>query len=932
MDELSRGEALFESGDLDGAERCFRAALAANPKDARALSNLAVVAFQAGRLGEAVEALERALEHEPEHRPSLANYVDACIAHGDPRRALPALGRLLRAHPHDPELVQLLLQVAGAREHRLRIVFASDDPTVHALAAELASVFEVRPAGEDAADAVWIEADETGAEISRRLPRGPKLVCHVRDGEGIAERLRRIRWERVDQVIAGSSRLARLVAPHPAFVVPDGVDLERFAFVERGPGRRLACVGPEREPALLLHAFGALLRRDPGYELHVAGDDGRMRDALEQLGEPLGLAGRVHIDGRVEDLAPWLADKQLIVASAPIRVFEGMARGLKPVVQATAGTDELFPRRYTWRTIPEFVDRVTASDDRPAEYRDFVARHCSWATRLAALLLILDADDRLTPLSFATPPEPDPGPAATPRPWSFPKAVFDPSPRARIPALFAEAVRQIEAGRPDLARVTLERVARMTGYRSDTVLQRLAELYAKGDDIPALKEMWKRVAVAMLEDDRIDDFLRIAYVSIYAEQLYSKAANYRHATVDWDLHAFVRMAGQRTALAGWVREHRTARAFVPRPGKIRVGFVLEGLSAVQAPSRSYMPLIEHFDRDRYEVFVYSRWSHQEPVAQKESYDQTARRYRELGCAVRHPDRPLSPLAQVDFLARRIVEDRIDALVYQSVYFVPQYDLLASLRPAPFQAAVEHQQSEFHGAIDLVFTVPKLYLEARCRVAPFAMASARPTVAAAVPRASVGLPDDAVVLVSANRGVRYQQPSFWQEVARLLERHPAAWFLAIGLDAVGDLLPAAAPCRGRIVTPGFRSDVMELLSLADVYVDLFPSGGGLSIVEGMQAGLPCVCFDDDMAQPYSLLDVQVGTQFTGDPDLIVPPGDHRRWHAIMDRLVTDAGWRREKGRAMRERARAFVPATQARQFFDHLEDAFAATCPCDQEAT
>ncbi|MBU0552855.1 glycosyltransferase, partial [Myxococcota bacterium] len=526
------------------------------------------------------------------------------------------------------------------------------------------------------------------------------------------------------------------------------------------------------------------------------------------------------------------------------------------------------------------------------------------------------------PAQGARPPRPRPPIPPLDRPpkrgsgWVLPEAAFDPEVQPRLQALFDESTRQIDAGRADLAEITLERCAKLSRYGADPVINRLAQLYKAREDIPALMALWKRVAVALLEQDRVDDFLRIIYISIYSEQMFSATPNYLYSEIDWDIHTYMRLLAGRLTLTPWVKANRVSAPLAGR--RLRIGFVLEGLSRRQAPTRSYLPIAAVHDPARHHLFFYSRWSHEAPVAKKEDYDKTKAELEGRGCVVRHPAKPLSPSGEVDFLARQIVADQIDALVFQTIYFVPQHNLLANLRCAPFQAAVEHQQAEYHQAIDLVFTPSKLYLEATCSASPPLTTINKKPSEAKLRRSEFKIPPDALVLVSVNRGVRYAQPEFWREVGHLMLRHPHVYLLLVGLEAVGDALPLDHPARPRVITPGFRRDVMELLAISDIYVDLFPSGGGSSILEAMAEGLPSVAFYQDFARRYWLPEETVASIFVGDPDLLLQPEDYEGWQALMDRLILEPGWRAEKAASMRARIKLYEPPTLQARFFDVIE--------------
>ena len=293
---------------------------------------------------------------------------------------------------------------------------------------------------------------------------------------------------------------------------------------------------------------------------------------------------------------------------------------------------------------------------------------------------------------------------------------------------------------------------------------------------------------------------------------------------------------------------------------------------------------------------------------------------------------LNPIEQVAFLTKQIVSDAIDILVFQTTYFVPPYNFISCLHPALFQAALEHQQPEYSHEMDLVFTTRKQVLECNCQTAPWPILSTRKPMADRSDPSTLGIPDSAVILISVNRDSRYRQEDFWVQMQQGLQRHPQIYFVAVGLSDLGDMLPVESSVRRQVITPGFRSDIMELLAMADIYVDLFPSGGGSSIIEAMQAGLPILCFDQDFSTLYSVRDVSLAPTFVAEEDLIVPYGDMTGWQQTIDRLINDENRRSEIGKAMAKAAARYEPKRVTAEFFNNLETAFRQKQMTDAEQT
>jgi L-malate glycosyltransferase len=169
---------------------------------------------------------------------------------------------------------------------------------------------------------------------------------------------RRGYWGRANRVIAISNAVADILAS-------DGISRERITVVYSGIAldetRQTARLGvreqlglpaetpiaanvaalvPHKDHATLVEAAKRLARRIP--ELHwVVAGEGPLHAALERQIDALGLRGRVHLIGHIEEPRRLIADSNLFVMSSKeeglgTSVLEAMALGI-PIASTTAG-------------------------------------------------------------------------------------------------------------------------------------------------------------------------------------------------------------------------------------------------------------------------------------------------------------------------------------------------------------------------------------------------------------------------------------------------------------------------------------------------------------------------------------------------------------------------------------------------------------------
>jgi len=170
--------------------------------------------------------------------------------------------------------------------------------------------------------------------------------------------IRRV-WRRAQAIVANSQGLRRLAAAfdaaRPIAVIPNGVDLEKFAVDERlwEPARMLFVgrVVYQKGLDLLLEALSGL--KEIPWELVVVGD-GAQREPLQARARDLGLGDRIRFAGwlRGDDLHRAYREANLFVFPSrhegmPKAVLEAMAARLPVVASRIAGNEELVAAEQT---------------------------------------------------------------------------------------------------------------------------------------------------------------------------------------------------------------------------------------------------------------------------------------------------------------------------------------------------------------------------------------------------------------------------------------------------------------------------------------------------------------------------------------------------------------------------------------------------------
>jgi len=170
------------------------------------------------------------------------------------------------------------------------------------------------------------------------------------------------------------------------------------------------------------------------------------------------------------------------------------------------------------------------------------------------------------------------------------------------------------------------------------------------------------------------------------------------------------------------------------------------------------------------------------------------------------------------------------------------------------------------------------------------------------RASLGIPDGAFVVGLIGRQVREKGiAEFLQAARRVAMVNPDIWFLVVGERLVSDhadgvmaeLSAARNELGERLVVPGLRDDVPEMLCAMDVFcLPSWREGMPRTIIEAMMMARPVIATNIRGSRE------EVVDEVTG---LLVPVRSPEALATAMQRLAQDPAWGAALGMAGRERA-------------------------------
>jgi hypothetical protein len=480
-----------------------------------------------------------------------------------------------------------------------------------------------------------------------------------------------------------------------------------------------------------------------------------------------------------------------------------------------------------------------------------------------------------------------------------------PDERERCYRLLAQAY--FESGRPENlspARSFVQRAWLVGGCRTD-LLPLYIKIHSALDDIPAIRDAFKRLGIAAAA--RGDVATAISYFDRwqYAYMEFKRLDKFEY---DFDvLDAMHRLA----------KPHRLrpkTRSNLLNSGKIRVAYLVKGITETGSVLIKVTLLFARYhDRSRFEPMFFVPESERDVLA-SEAGPEHLRRFEEHGYKVMMARSGGGFAEQLRDVARAIYDKRADVLVTCGALAQFQHYYITSLRPAPIVLGMVQGPPPQFAPPDLDGGLawskhPLLDTPLSCVWTPLANDLPDPDNITPYERRELDIPDDARVVASAGRYVKFQEPRFWQAIVELLSAFPQVYYLVMGPEEsqIPFLSEVLTPeSRARIRFMGWRGDsYLKALSLAEILIDTFPSGGGGALLDALALGIPSVAFENDYTKLYDQTDWSLADELIDIPELLIPRWDFERLKRSVARLLEDDTYRRD----IAQRQQAYVLETR-----------------------
>ncbi len=254
-------------------------------------------------------------------------------------------------------------------------------------------------------DISWFEWCDNLLATALTLPKVCRIICRLHSYEAFEPIIQQLDWTKVDDLVFVAPHIRDIVRGRVAklpqtTIIYNGVDLNKYQFVDKEKGFNIAYVGylnNKKNIPLLLQCIKALIDIDNRYLLHIAGEWQEYRQELywNHMVKELDLSRNIVFHGWITDVNKWLEDKHFTVSTSLLESFcygisDAMATGCKPIIHNFVGAKELYGTKYLFNTPQEFTEKIIIGEYNPIEYHEFIEKNYNLEQQLHSIEKLLE--------------------------------------------------------------------------------------------------------------------------------------------------------------------------------------------------------------------------------------------------------------------------------------------------------------------------------------------------------------------------------------------------------------------------------------------------------------------------------------------------------------------------------------------------------------
>lgn len=452
----------------------------------------------------------------------------------------------------------------------------------------------------------------------------------------------------------------------------------------------------------------------------------------------------------------------------------------------------------------------------------------------------------------------------------------------------------------------IERAFFLSEY-SQAIIPLFEKIQLALGNIDAVKHAFKRAGMVAAYQNKIEDAVSLLNCWQYSHMTYSNQDQYEY---DWDVEKALR------TIADSLRPPAPTRQAANSNPKIRLGYLVKDITVKGSNLiRINHALTSAHNKNQFDVHIFCLETDRE-IFYSEAATAEIERFLQTQCTVHSvPHEEASSLANRLTAAANIIQNNnIDILITSALMADLTHYILAAMKPAKkIVSLLQGPPEQFTSSI-VDWTIswsphPAIEAPTDCSLIDLKMNFDIDKPQKPYQREDYNLKTEDCVLFCAGRTPKFQDCEYWQTMKMLLEDNQEAVYMIAGatIDQVPEIVKTfPQEVLARIHFLGWRKDIKSLLTLADIVLDTYPSGGGLILLEAMAQGLPVIAHKNNYMRPFSQIDWSPAEDIVDIPYLLIERGDQKQFLERASELIRNRNLAKQYGERCRNTVSTYSP--------------------------
>lgn len=453
------------------------------------------------------------------------------------------------------------------------------------------------------------------------------------------------------------------------------------------------------------------------------------------------------------------------------------------------------------------------------------------------------------------------------------------------------------AGQYIQAKIFVERAWILSKF-SEGILELLTKLCHLTNDIDTLREAYKRRGIRLAREGKLEQALKS-----FNQWQYAYATHYHQDKYAYDFDIMDMVDEMAKPIRLPTVPHISAAG-----AKVRIAYLVFGMTHLNSVLvKINLMFAKYHNKSLFDITFFVPESLSQLQHNPRQLRDIVHQFRKYGCMVVFAPNEVQGIERLVSCAKQIAKFNPDILITSAALADFEHYFIAALRPAPLVVGLLQGPPQQFVSPNLDWAIS--WSQHPLIDSPVGTSLVRIGITLPPPpknkmdRAFFNIPPNAVILMSAGRHFKFQDPGFWQNIIALLHSNSTSYYIAVGVER--DQVPCLnsmdiSVVTDRIVFLGWRTDCIDILTLADVLIDTYPSGGGHVLIDAMALGIPFVSFENNYLKQYDQTDWSVADEFVDIPELILPRGNFGCFYNVVDILIKDSSYRRRMGDLCKEK--------------------------------